>query len=214
MPGSCPQGPIPTPSPTQEARSGPLSAHRRRSPGPLSLGAPNGTTPKWCSARYPTRSSQTSIAPGRCVRRRFAAARRSLEMTQLPLSTSMATYSPWRSASTCGRMSRSYISSPKRAVSSRGRRGGMGVSLPWAGTVVSVSLMRPPSKRASVHGASYRWAGVCDKERRSVQGRTAHGEPQSLDHEMGKQGASRRGRQIDVRACNAVHLSMVAEMRS
>ncbi len=77
-------------------------------------------------------------------------------MAQLPLSTSMATYSPWWSASTCGRMSRSYISSPKRAVSSRGRRVGMVVSLPWAGTVVlSASFMRPPSRRASVHGALY-----------------------------------------------------------
>ena len=42
---------------------------------------------------------------------------------QSPLSTSMATISPWWPASTCGRMSRSYISLPRRAVSSRGRRG-------------------------------------------------------------------------------------------
>ena len=65
----------------------------------------------------------------------------------------MATDSPWRSLSFCGRMSRSYISSPKRSVSSLGRFWRMVVSLPWAGTVVPVSLMRPPSRRAS-----YSWS--------------------------------------------------------
>ncbi len=43
-------------------------------------------------------------------------------MAQIPLSTSMATYSPSWSASTCALTSRLYISSPRRAVSSLGLR--------------------------------------------------------------------------------------------
>ena len=44
-------------------------------------------------------------------------------MAQLPVSTSMATTSPWWSASILDRMSRSNISLPRRAISAFGRVG-------------------------------------------------------------------------------------------
>ena len=63
-------------------------------------GLRKGRPPKWCNARCPTRTDLTSMASGLCSLRRLAAVRRSSEMAQLPLSTSMETDSPWWSVST------------------------------------------------------------------------------------------------------------------
>ena len=66
-----------------------------------------GRPPKCRSAGYPTRSLKTLTAPGRFSRRRSVAAITLSPTAQSPVSTSMATTSPWWPASTFKRMSRS-----------------------------------------------------------------------------------------------------------
>ena len=70
-------------------------------------------------------------------------------MAHLPLSTSMATILPSWSASTCHRMSRSYISLPRRAVSSFGRLGGVAGPGDRAETEVLACAIRTPFRRGS-----------------------------------------------------------------
>ena len=57
--------------------AGPFGRGNRKppsSPSAQALPSKGALPPKRCSARYPTRSSQTSIASGRCVRRRSVTA--------------------------------------------------------------------------------------------------------------------------------------------
>ena len=85
------------------------------------------------------------------------------------MSTSVAVTSPWWSASTRCPMSRSHISSPRRAVSSNGRVGAVDLD-DCVGAGVSASLMRPPS----VHAFALSILPLCANVRRR-KGRTHRG---------------------------------------
>ena len=103
------------------------------------------------TARWPTRSLQILRVSGLRARSRSTASRTSSPLAHLPLSTSMETISPTWSASTWGRMSRSYISLPRRAIYSLGRVGSL---LSFASCVDagnSRSLMLPPFEGAFIH---------------------------------------------------------------